>query len=62
MEIYGTIGHATYVNKVSGEIYELGFQFSETHDTELSKAWELVKMVARMKAWNVCDIRVNAGK
>jgi len=56
-----TIGHATYINRVTKANYQLGFYYGD-FETELSRAWDLVEMVARTQGWNARDIIVKAGK
>jgi len=54
---------AIYLNKATGETYQLGFDMdANANDTELSKAWDLVSMVARINGWNQYDIFVRTGK
>jgi hypothetical protein len=53
-------GKATYTNAITGEQYLLGFEMQDS-DTELSKAWDLVLLVARLQGWNKIDIRVKCG-
>ena len=57
-----TIGKATYTNRVTGESYKLSFDLNGMDDTELSKAWDLVGLAARINGWNSKDIKVQAGK
>ena len=53
-------GKATYTNTVTGETYKLGFDMHEG-DTELGRAWKLVKVAASMNGWNVYDVTVKSG-
>jgi hypothetical protein len=54
-------GKATYINKVTGETYQLGFEIASAYDTELSRAWDLVSLVALRNGWNTKDIIVQTG-
>ena len=55
-----TTGKATYTNRVTGETYKLGFEMHDS-ETELARAWDLVKLAARMNGWNKHDVTVKVG-
>jgi len=54
-------GTAIYLNRVTRETYELGFEIS-SDETALSRAWDLVELVARLQGWCQYDIFVNEAK
>jgi hypothetical protein len=55
------IGKATYTHKVTGEQYELGFDYNGHEETEIEAAWNRVRTAAALNGWNVDDIRVATG-